>query len=924
MPACQLKDIARLAEPGDNVAIVSRRLEAGTDVMDDAGATFSLAHTLLEGHRFAVQPIHAGESVLSWGLPFGRATRGIAPGDYICNSDILDALRVRQVDFALPDQPNFEDRVVPYELDESTFTPGVQVPVIDSPPAFDGFDRGAARGVGTRNYIVLLGITSQTAGFVRRLESLLKDQADRYPNVDGVVAVAHTEGGSGVDPNNRELVLRTLAGFMVHSNVGAVLAVDRGTEVVSNRMLENYMRLNRYPLNDVPHRFETLKGGFEEDLARCAGIVTGWFETVNRVARKPASASHLNIVLQCGGSDSFSGISGNPLAARVAREIIRFGGKANLAETDELIGGEPYVLDNVRDIETARTFLHMIERFQERTAWHGQSVDANPSGGNKLRGIYNIVLKSIGAARKRHPDVRLDYAIDYAVPMKDPGYYFMDSPGNDLEAIAGQVASGGNLIFFITGNGSITNFPFVPTIKFVTTTKRYEMLSGEMDVNAGAYLDGVSMEELGGRTLDLTLRAASGESTCGERAGHSQTQIWRDWRQTDGSRLQDLSDRPAPAGRPLEVRSKGKSTPPPAFRLPVFESNGACATDRIGLILPTSLCSGQIARMAAERLSEKGVGRGAGISRFVALVHTEGCGVSGGVSEEMYIRTMAGYLTHPMTAAALLLEHGCERTHNDFYRQQLVDRGLDPASFGWASVQLDGGIEKVIDRIEHWFDGTLDGCEEPVAVDAGLSTLRLGVATAGPTTGGSAATAGPATTLCPATTAGPVSDDVSETFFKLIFDVVDAGGTVVVPDNDALLGNPAFLRRLEDGTISPTLSYGEPASVPGLHVMETQTAHWVETLTGLGAAGVELVVAGVGGYPLPGHPMIPVLQVGADDLAGPFREDVDLILTGGPADRCQAVLDLIRNTAAGRHAPRAVVIGNTDFQITRGLLGVSV
>ncbi|MCY3771876.1 MAG: UxaA family hydrolase [Gemmatimonadetes bacterium] len=902
MPACRLKDIARLADPGDNVAIVSRRLEAGTDVIGDSGATFSLAHTLLEGHRFAIRPIPAGESVLSWGLPFGRATRDIAPGDYIRNADILDALRVRKVKFTLPDQPNFEDRVVPYELDESVFTPGEQVPLVDSPPTFEGYDRGATRGVGTRNYIVLLGITSQTAGFVRRLESMLKDQADRYPNVDGVVAVAHTEGGAGVDPNNRELVLRTLAGFMVHSNVGAVLAVDRGTEVVTDRMLENYMRLNRYPLNDVPHRFETLEGGFEEDLARCAGIVTGWFETVNRVARKPASAAHLNIVLQCGGSDSFSGISGNPLAALVAREIIRFGGKANLAETDELIGGEPYVLDNVRDIETARTFLHMIERFQERTAWHGQSVDANPSGGNKLRGIYNIVLKSIGAARKRHPDVRLDYAIDYAVPMKDPGYYFMDSPGNDLEAIAGQVASGGNLIFFITGNGSITNFPFVPTIKFVTTTRRYQMLSGEMDVNAGAYLDGESMEDLGRQTIGLTLRAASGALTCGEKAGHSQTQIWRDWRQTDGSRLQLLRDRPAPTGRPLEVRLEGNSPPSSSrFTMPVFESSGSRATDRIGLILPTSLCSGQIARMAAERLSEKGVGRGAGISRFVALVHTEGCGVSGGVSEEMYIRTMTSYLTHPMTAAALLLEHGCERTHNDFYRDQLVDRGIDPAGFGWASVQLDGGIENVIERVEAWFAETLRHCEAPVAGEAGVSGLRLGVATS-----------------------GPVSDVVSEALSRLTLDVVNEGGTVVVPDNAALLLHPAFLSRLVDGAASPTLTYGESASVPGLHVMETQTTHWVETLTGLGAAGVELVVAGVGTHPLPGHPMIPVLQVGADDLPGPFHEDVDLVLTGGPAKWREGVLDLIRNTAAGNHPPRAAVLGNTDFQVTRGLLGVSV
>ena len=49
------------------------------------------------------------------------------------------------------------------------------------------------------------------------------------------------------------------------------------------------------------------------------------------------------------------------------------------------------------------------------------------------------------------------------------------------------MASGSNLVFFVTGNGSITNFPFVPTVKFVTTTPRYELLPREMDVNAGRY-----------------------------------------------------------------------------------------------------------------------------------------------------------------------------------------------------------------------------------------------------------------------------------------------------------------------------------------------------------------------------------------------------------------------------------------------------
>ena len=47
--------------------------------------------------------------------------------------------------------------------------------------------------------------------------------------------------------------------------------------------------------------------------------------------------------------------------------------------------------------------------------------------------------------------------IDYAEPLGAPGFYFMNSPGNDLEGIAGQVGAGCNLFLFATGNGSITN-----------------------------------------------------------------------------------------------------------------------------------------------------------------------------------------------------------------------------------------------------------------------------------------------------------------------------------------------------------------------------------------------------------------------------------------------------------------------------------
>ena len=296
-------------------------------------------------------------------------------------------------------------------------------------------------------------------------------------------------------------------------------------------------------------------------------LINSWLESVNSLMRTEQSLENLKIALQCGGSDAFSGISGNPLAAYVAKEVIRYGGCANLAETDELIGSEAYVLQNVRDLKTARTFLDTIERFKERVSWHGHSAEGNPSGGNNFRGLYNIAIKSIGAAMKRHPDVCLDYVIDYSRLMEKPGYYFMDSPGNDLESIAGQVASGSNMIFFVTGNGSITNFPFVPTIKIVTTTGRYEMLTKDMDVNAGAYLDGTPMEELGEAMLDLTVDVASGEQSVGEKAGHSQVSLWRDWKQTGPVDLDPLlTESELKSGEPIPIETSRES----AVRKPIL------------------------------------------------------------------------------------------------------------------------------------------------------------------------------------------------------------------------------------------------------------------------------------------------------------------------------------------------------------------
>jgi len=53
--------------------------------------------------------------------------------------------------------------------------------------------------------------------------------------------------------------------------------------------------------------------------------------------------------------------------------------------------------------------------------------------------------------------------------------------------------------------------------------------------------------------------------------------------------------------------------------------------------------------------------------------------------EHSWLRAMA---IPTMIRHALLLEHGCERTHNDYFADALAERGADASRYGWASLTL--------------------------------------------------------------------------------------------------------------------------------------------------------------------------------------------------------------------------------------------
>jgi altronate hydrolase len=114
-------------------------------------------------------------------------------------------------------------------------------------------------------------------------------------------------------------LLRTLANYADHPNVGGVVLLDLGCEKTNLSFVEKYL-LGNHRTFDKP----VAKIGIQEEGGTMAAIDRGLREVermlpeVNQTAREEIPASELVLGVKCGGSDGFSGISANPALGRAA------------------------------------------------------------------------------------------------------------------------------------------------------------------------------------------------------------------------------------------------------------------------------------------------------------------------------------------------------------------------------------------------------------------------------------------------------------------------------------------------------------------------------------------------------------------------------------------------------------------------------
>jgi altronate hydrolase len=383
--------------------------------------------------------------------------------------------------------------------------------------SFMGFRRPRGRA-GTRNTVAVIGTVNCSAHTVRTIvERARAELLPHFPNVTDVVALTHKSGCATRDGSPElGLLQRTLAGFARNPNVAACLFVGLGCEV---NQFATLLESQHDILGTAPPYLGIQDGGGVAATVE-AGLraVAELLPLADAHRREPVPASELCLALQCGGSDGFSGITANPALGHAVDLLVAQGGTAVLSETPEIYGAEHLLTRRAASQAVGEKLIARIRWWEEYTAREGFEIDNNPAPGNKAGGLTTIFEKSLGAVAKGG-SLPLAAVYEYAEPISEHGFTFMDTPGYDPVSATGQVAGGCTIIAFTTGRGSCFGFKPAPSIKIATTSGLYRRMPHDMDIDAGGILDGASVESVGRAIFEKLLAVASGEPSLSEAQG---------------------------------------------------------------------------------------------------------------------------------------------------------------------------------------------------------------------------------------------------------------------------------------------------------------------------------------------------------------------------------------------------------------------
>ena len=283
---------------------------------------------------------------------------------------------------------------------------------------FLGYRRADGRA-GVRNVVAILSAMDNTNPSAERIASM----------VSNTTAIA-TPFGRGQIGADFEVTLRTLAGIAGHPNVAAVLVLS--LSLASGEELARRIRETGKPVEVL---------GLQESGSAMAMTMEGvniaarLVIEASELMREPIGLEELIVGVECGGSDTTSGLASNPAVGRFSDRLVDAGGTIVLSEPAEFMGAEHILAARAENPDDAQRIFDMVRWFEDEAARNGVDMrGTNPTPDNIEGGLTTLEEKSLGAIAKggTRPIVEV---IEYSERPTKHGLVVMNTPSAACESM---------------------------------------------------------------------------------------------------------------------------------------------------------------------------------------------------------------------------------------------------------------------------------------------------------------------------------------------------------------------------------------------------------------------------------------------------------------------------------------------------------
>ncbi len=369
-------------------------------------------------------------------------------------------------------------------------------------------DNGA---VGVRNWVAVVSVMDNCNPVTRTIAQ----------TVQGCIPVTtlFVRGQFGAD---RMFALETLAALGRNPNIAAVLVV--GLEESSTDEVARRVRSTGKPVETIYMQ----PNGTINCIAEGSRKALRLSLAASRVRREACPVSALVVGVECGGSDTTSGLSCNPTIGRMADRLIAEGGTVIISETSEFIGADHLFAARAVDDAVKEAFVSAVRKMEDMAIARGVNVSASqPAPDNKRGGLTTVEEKALGAMAKAG-STPLVGVLGYGEAPQKKGLHFMDAPAAAVENLTAMAASGCQLTFFGTGVGNPIGSMVSPTVKVCGNRNTLVSMADNIDFDASGILErGERIADIGDALYGYAVEVASGTRLSSELLDIRETAVSR-------------------------------------------------------------------------------------------------------------------------------------------------------------------------------------------------------------------------------------------------------------------------------------------------------------------------------------------------------------------------------------------------------------